>query len=668
MTLLGSSTPLPASAAPSGAAAGPWQATVEFFAYHGVWAIGVRSMRLLSMRLKMVLVVAVMAVPLVPLTVQQILSSNITVHESALRITGLRAVDSAYNLLTMLGQQRQALEAGLPAAGDGQAAALQSVMQDMHAAAEQGVPVAALLRTHQAVLDALASSSQLSVPARLEALASARDALLAIRGQVIETTKLLLTRNPVHDARTHLAVELLPELQSELMALRGLAAHQAVMLEKDPRQAAELHAVTLMAAGATANAQRLLGLSERALNLVQGGHGVGAVATLSEARLLLARVKKDVLALEPAADMAAINPGLEKAIDQILGLQREMKVGASGHLAQIKTEAMAQRSGLFMALALALLLAAYLIYCFFLVMRGGLDKLNLQMNRMALGDLSARPQGMGGDEVADTLRAMTASLARLSDLLASVRQGVGSISNASQQIAGGNADLSTRSRRSADGLAQLASGVTGYTGQLQACSRMVESVVTTVQALRLASVRNRKQIQRLQDRMTSLRGKSREIGQIVNLIDTIAFRTNILALNASVEASKAGDAGRGFSVVAQEVRALATRTADSARRVGAIVSSSTQEIAQSGVLADETGASITAADAHVDAIHTAMSGVVSLTQQGDQASGAILDEIRLLQENTAKNLNLVEQLAVASDALRGQGERLTHKVGLFKLS
>jgi len=301
-------------------------------------------------------------------------------------------------------------------------------------------------------------------------------------------------------------------------------------------------------------------------------------------------------------------------------------------------------------------------------MRGGLDKLNQQMNRMARGDLSARPQARGGDEVADTLHAMTTSLAHLSDLLASVRAGVGAITQASHQIADGNADLSTRNRRNGEGLEQLVAAVSRYSEQLQTCSRMVESVVTTVQTLRLASVRNRRQVQRLQERMASLRGNSREIGEIVNLIDTIAFRTNILALNAQVEACKAGDAGRGFAVVAQEVRALATRSADSARKVGEIISRSTLEIEQSGALADETGLSIAEADLHVDNIFTAMSGVAKLTQQGDQESAQILDEIRVLKDGAAKNGVLVEQLAQASDALRGQGERLSHKVGLFKLS
>ncbi len=116
------------------------------------------------------------------------------------------------------------------------------------------------------------------------------------------------------------------------------------------------------------------------------------------------------------------------------------------------------------------------------------------------------------------------------------------------------------------------------------------------------------------------------------------------------------------------MRALANRSADSARKVSDIVGRSTLDIEQSHVLADETSVAMGQADDHVDAIHAAMSQVAALTQQGDRESAEILDEIKVLKDGTAQNLGLVEQLAVASDALRGQGERLSHKVGLFKLS
>ena len=650
------------------AAAGWWRSTREFFAYHGVWAFGVRAMRVWSLRAKMVLLVAVMAVPMLPLMAGAILDRNATVQASAQRIAGLATADAAYALARQLDLQRQALEAGRSATVEPTAQGLARLLAAGAAAQQVGVDLELVLRKHQPVLARAVASAPASNALRLETLQAAREAVVEIRAAAVQLSHVLLSEEPILAARAGLAAERLPALHRELSVLRSQAGRMARLLDKDPRPAAELHAALVALAGHTEAATRLMLQSEASLALLQTQRRWEGEGALPAVQAVLARVRASLLAAEPVADLALLNRDLAGAIQQVSDTQLALQADVTRQLAAQQAEARWQRNVLFGTLALTVALAAYLMYSFFLVMRGGLGNLNRQMNLLAQGDLSSRPVPRGGDEVASTMHAMVVSLARLSDLLASVRQGVGSIAHAAKQIADGNADLSDRSRLAGQGLEQLISGVTRYTEQLQACSRSVESVVTTVQALRLASLRNRRQMQRLQERMGSLRGKSREIGQIVSLIDTIAFRTNILALNASVEACKAGEAGRGFAVVAQEVRALATRSADSARRISAIVSSSTQEIEQSGVLADETGQAILAADGHADAIHVAMSTVAGLTQRGDRESAGLLDEIRQLSDHTAKNLALVEQLANASDALRGQGERLSHKVGLFKLS
>jgi methyl-accepting chemotaxis protein len=265
------------------------------------------------------------------------------------------------------------------------------------------------------------------------------------------------------------------------------------------------------------------------------------------------------------------------------------------------------------------------------------------------------------------MTAMTTALVRLADLLASVRGSVGAVKQASEQVAAGNKELSGRSETSAAGLASVLDSVTRSVQQLNACGQQVEKVVGLVQALRLDSARNRKQMQRLRERMQSLRGKSQEIAEIVTLIDNIAFRTNILALNASVEASKAGESGRGFAVVATEVRSLAGRGADAARRIRDVVTRSTEDIETSGALADETGRVLAHTDTHVDQIHAAMDDVAGLTRSGECESAQIQGELTRIKADTVQNLHLVNQLATASDALRSQGERLAHKVSQFKL-
>jgi methyl-accepting chemotaxis protein I, serine sensor receptor len=332
-------------------------------------------------------------------------------------------------------------------------------------------------------------------------------------------------------------------------------------------------------------------------------------------------------------------------------------------------QARALRDGVFAVLLAATLLSSYLLYTFFLVMRGGLVQLNQQMQRMAEGDLSARLNPLGVDEVATTMQAMTAGAGA-----AVGPAGLGAPGRGRRhagQPAGGagqcrDEQAQPRHRRSTWPVWWTA--WPRYAQQLQACGRQVEAVVATVQALRLESMRNRKQMQRLCERMAAMRAKSHEIGEIVTLMDTIAFRTNILALNASVEAAKAGEAGRGFAVVAQEVRSLATRGAESARRIGDIVSRSTEDIETSGALADETGKSLAESDRHVDQIHVAMDDVAALTRSGEKESGSIRAQLEEIKTSTDHNLRLVDQLAQASDQLRGQGERLEHKVAQFRLS
>ena len=645
-----------------------WRATREFFAYHGIWAIGVRAMRVWSLRMKMMLLVAVLALPLVPLLIQQILDRNAAVHSLSKRISGLAVAESAYGLARALDVQRQALESGNPLPAELPPAAYQGLRQAVAVADSHGLALGKVLQIHQPVLDRLTGTASSTPALRLGQLRKISEALVSLRHAAIDRSGVMLTASASLAALVRLGQGQLPELHRDLSMLRGLATRQVDLLAQTPRADTDLLGLQLAAAARLENANRLLWLMDPELERVQAGGSAEGKRFVEQVRLLVTSMRTDLLAPQPSPDLDRLRQQTGEAIAALSALQQRFGHDLAQELQAQQAQARTQRTMIFALLAGTLLLAAYLVYSFFLVMRGGLEKLNHQMHRMAQGDLSARPQARGGDEVADTLHAMTTSLARLSDLLASVRQGVGAITQASHQIADGNVDLSARSRRSGEGLEQLVAAVTRYSEQLQTCSRRVESVVTTVQTLRLASVRNRRQVQRLQERMASLRGNSREIGEIVNLIDTIAFRTNILALNAQVEACKAGDAGRGFTVVAQEVRALATRSAESARKVSEIVSRSTREIEQGGALADETGLSIAEADAHVDTIHAAMTSVAQLTQQGDLESAQILDEIKVLKDGTAKNLTLVNQLAQASDALRGQGERLSHKVGLFKLS
>lgn len=296
-----------------------------------------------------------------------------------------------------------------------------------------------------------------------------------------------------------------------------------------------------------------------------------------------------------------------------------------------------------------------------------LKSMGEMVQAMERADFSHRIRVDGRGEVANMLDSMNASFDKLTDLIQVVQNGVMAVQFATEQLASGNADLAQRNRRTTDGLQGVVQSVSRYAAQLQSCGEEVERMAEVVQRLRLDSANSRKQMTRLQERMDALRNHSQEISQIVTLIDAIAFRTNVLALNASIEASKAGESGRGFAVVAEEVRSLAMRSADSSRKIADIVRRSTEDIDLSAAMASEAGRAIMGSEEHIHSVHTAINGVAHLTREGEQESGTILAEIRSLSEVTERNTELVDQLANASRALTTQGQNLSSKVNQFQV-
>lgn len=640
----------------------------EFFAYHGIWAPGVRALRLWTMRRKVLVLVFVMAVPLVPLVFSQFQHENRIVDQVGRKVGGIAIAEAAFGLAAAIEQQRQAIDAGRAFSGQAIEARQQMLAQRIESDHLIGPLVISIWQAQRALIARASSAESMNAAMRAEALRVAQAALYPVAGAAVDASGLMLSDDEEIAALTDIALRQLPALQLHLGRVVHLVQRQAALAERDPQPTAEMHAGDMQAAVAADRAAQTIYEVERLLAGVDLEQRDRLRALLAQTRELLARVDPAAGAAAPRADIATVRQVAQRLSTAIAALREQQVAQVSGHLGSDLADARNTRVWLIAANAAVLAIAAYLTYSFFIVMQGGLGALNLQMQRMAMGDLSARPVPLGNDEVAHALGAMTTSLSRLSDLMASVRQGVAAVFQASQQIAAGNTDLSGRTRRSGEGLTQIVGGIERYTAQLQACAERVESVVSTVQALRLESARNRKQMARLEERLEALHGKSHEIGEIVRLIDTIAFRTNILALNASVEASKAGPAGRGFAFVAQEVRALALRSADSAQRIGEVIGRSSTDIDDSAALAGEAGRSIRESDRHVDKIHAAVSEVADMTQRSGAEAAAILEELKLLQDAASKNLDLVDRLAVASDALRGQGERLSHRIGLFKLN
>lgn len=174
-------------------------------------------------------------------------------------------------------------------------------------------------------------------------------------------------------------------------------------------------------------------------------------------------------------------------------------------------------------------------------------------------------------------------------------------------------------------------------------------------------------VRQVVDTMRGISDSSSQIADIINVIDGIAFQTNILALNAAVEAARAGEQGRGFAVVASEVRGLASRSAEAAKQIKQLITDSTSRVHDGATLADQAGTTMAEV---VDAIRrvTDLMGEISAASS-EQSSGVaqIGEAVTQMDQATQQNSALVEEMAAAASSLRGQAGDLVRTVSAFKL-
>ena len=152
------------------------------------------------------------------------------------------------------------------------------------------------------------------------------------------------------------------------------------------------------------------------------------------------------------------------------------------------------------------------------------------------------------------------------------------------------------------------------------------------------------------------------------MIDGIAFQTNILALNAAVEAARAGEQGRGFAVVASEVRSLAGRSADAAKEIKGLITTSVERVEQGTALVDQAGVTMTEVVSSIKRVTDIMGEISAASSEQSAGVAQVGEAITQMDQATQQNAALVEESAAAAESLKGQAQQLVQAVSVFKLS
>jgi methyl-accepting chemotaxis protein len=353
-----------------------------------------------------------------------------------------------------------------------------------------------------------------------------------------------------------------------------------------------------------------------------------------------------------------------KAVDELAGKLVGLQIADSGQLQAAISRAVALNWG---ALALGIVLGTLIALRISQAIVGQLNAAAQAAQRIAGGDLSGSIRASGSDEVAQMLRSLGQMQDNLATLVASVRQGSESVATASAEIAQGNHDLSARTEQQASALEETAASMEELGGTVQKnadSARQANQLATNASTV---AVQGGEVVGQVVQTMKGITESSRKIADIIGTIDGIAFQTNILALNAAVEAARAGEQGRGFAVVAAEVRSLAGRSAEAAKEIKTLITTSVERVEQGTALVDKAGATMTEVVNAIQRVTQIMAEISAASHEQSTGVSQVGEAVRNMDNATQQNAALVEQMAAAASALKGQAQELVRQVAVFRI-
>lgn len=287
--------------------------------------------------------------------------------------------------------------------------------------------------------------------------------------------------------------------------------------------------------------------------------------------------------------------------------------------------------------------------------------------RMATGDFTAKPSiEYEGDFAAikDSFAQINISL---KDIISNIDNASGEVLLESRDISEGSRALAEGATRQAASIAQLSASINEISVKIkQSAENAAEAGNISAQSAEEITLQNG-EVNKMMDSMSEIKQKSDEIRNIIKAIDDIAFQTNILALNASIEAARAGAAGKGFAVVADEVGNLASKSAESARLTGDLINATIAAVDRGTEIAQETAETMkevtelaTLANRHIRDISAASAEQAEFVAQVKIGVETIST---VVQQNSAT----AQQTAAACADLSSQSNNLKQQIEKLKV-
>ncbi|MEY8615233.1 methyl-accepting chemotaxis protein II [Citrobacter amalonaticus] len=290
------------------------------------------------------------------------------------------------------------------------------------------------------------------------------------------------------------------------------------------------------------------------------------------------------------------------------------------------------------------------------------------IREIAGGNLTNTLTVAGRNEIGELAGSVDHMQRSLVDTVTQVREGSDAIYAGTTEIATGNTDLSSRTEQQASALEETAASMEELTATVKQNADNARQASQLAQSASETAQHGGKVVDNVVKTMHEIAGSSKKIADIISVIDGIAFQTNILALNAAVEAARAGEQGRGFAVVAGEVRNLASRSAQAAKEIKALIEDSVSRVDTGSVLVESAGETMNDIVNAVTRVTDIMGEIASASDEQSRGIDQVALAVSEMDRVTQQNASLVQESAAAAAALEEQASRLTMAVSAFRLA
>jgi methyl-accepting chemotaxis protein len=290
------------------------------------------------------------------------------------------------------------------------------------------------------------------------------------------------------------------------------------------------------------------------------------------------------------------------------------------------------------------------------------------LRQVALGDLSVRLEVESNDEVGRMADALNSAVERLNTTMREVIESAGNASSFAQQLASASEAIASGAQEQAASLEETSASLEQITASVRQSADNAHQASQLASGSKDSALQGQEVVSKAVTAMSEINVASAKIADIISTIDEIAFQTNLLAVNAAVEAALAGDEGRGFAVVASEVRSLAQRTSAAAKEIKGLIQDTLRKVEAGSTLVNRSGDTLQGIVGSVKRV-TDIVGEIAASS-GEQSTGIEQVNTAMTQMDhvTQSNSAQTEELSATAQSLSEQSAQLLELVSTFTLS